>query len=104
MEFVKVLLVLQYVSPPLSFMWYLKRYHVALQYLAHMPQGCKARAWCKSGTRTSGPGIRDPPQSLKGGPRTPLKFKSGTPAAFFNEFIFFFQNVSLFFYLCVFFK
>ena len=25
-----------------------------------------------------GPGTRDPPQSLKMGPRTPLKFKSGT--------------------------
>ena len=26
-----------------------------------------------------GPGPRDPPQSLKVGPGTPLKFKSGTP-------------------------
>ena len=26
-----------------------------------------------------GPGTRDPPQSLKVGHRTPLKFKSGTP-------------------------
>ena len=26
-----------------------------------------------------GPGLRDPPQSLKVGPWTPLKFKSGTP-------------------------
>ena len=26
-----------------------------------------------------GPGLRDPPQSLKVGPGTPLKFKSGTP-------------------------
>ena len=67
MEFVKVLLVLRYVSPPLSFMWYLKRYHVALQYLAHMSQGCKARAWCKVG-----PGPRDP------GPGPPSKFKRGT--------------------------
>ena len=39
----------------------------------------KTRAWCKSGTRTPGPGIRDPPQSLKVGPGSPLKFKSGTP-------------------------
>ena len=26
------------------------------------------KAWCKSGTRTHGPGTRDPPQSLKAGP------------------------------------
>ena len=41
-------------------------------------------AWCKSGTRnlaTLGPGTRDlsPPQNLKVGPTTLLKFKSGTP-------------------------
>ena len=73
-------------------------------------------AWCKSGTRTrrprtSGPGTRNPPQSLNVGPGTPLKFKSrtpgppskfkseilgppskfksGTPSPFFNKFIFF---------------
>ena len=69
------------------------------------------RAWCKSGTRNLG--TRDPSQSLKVEPGTPLKFKSGTPAPrskckswtlgspskskfksgtpspFFNEFIFF---------------
>ena len=28
----------------------------------------QVRAWCKSGTRTLGPGTRDPPQSLKVGP------------------------------------
>ena len=31
------------------------------------------------GTRDRGPGNRDPLQSLKVGPRTPLKFKSETP-------------------------
>ena len=36
-------------------------------------------AWCKSGTMTLGPETRDPPQSLKVGPGTHLKFKSGTP-------------------------
>ena len=36
-------------------------------------------AWCKGGTRTRGPGTPDPPQSLKVGPETPLKFKNGTP-------------------------
>ena len=35
-------------------------------------------AWCKSGTRTPGPGTQDPPQSLKVGLGTPLKFKSET--------------------------
>ena len=35
------------------------------------------RAWCKSGTRTSGPGTRNPPQSLNVGPGTPIKFKMG---------------------------
>ena len=45
-----------------------------------------------------GPGARDPepqdpgtwdsPQSLKVGPGTALKFKSGTPSPFFNEFTF----------------
>ena len=45
------------------------------------------------------PGTRDPPQSLKAGPGTllkfksgtsgpPSKFKSGTPSPFFSEFIF----------------
>ena len=40
------------------------------------------RAWCKSGTRTPGPGTSepwDPPQSLNVGPGSPLKFKSGSP-------------------------
>ena len=37
------------------------------------------QAWCKSGTRTPVLGIRDPPQSLKVGPGTPLMFKNGTP-------------------------
>ena len=37
------------------------------------------RAWCKSRSRIPGPGTRDPPQSLKVGPITSLKFKSGTP-------------------------
>ena len=36
-------------------------------------------AWCKSGTMTLGPETRDPPQSLKVGTGTHLKFKSGTP-------------------------
>ena len=47
-----------------------------------------------------GPGPRDPPQSLKVGPVTPLRYKSGTsrppsnfkggtPSSLFNEFIFF---------------
>ena len=46
-------------------------------------------AWYKSGTKAlglgysglwdPGPRTRDLPQSLKVGPRTPLKFKSGTP-------------------------
>ena len=54
------------------------------------------------GPRDSGPwdpGTREPPQSLKVGPGTPLKFKSetlgppskfksGTPSPFFNKFIF----------------
>ena len=34
-------------------------------------------AWCKSGTRTHGPG--ESPQSLKVEAGTPVKFKSGTP-------------------------
>ena len=71
-------------------------------------------------------GSWDPPQSLKVGPGTPLKFKSGTPgpaskfksgipgppkkfksgtpSPFFNELIFF-QNISSLFlliYFCVF--
>ena len=54
------------------------------------------------GSRHARLGIRDPPypQSLKVGPKTSLKFKSGTPGStskfksgtpspFFNEFIFF---------------
>ena len=62
-------------------------------------------------------GNRDPPQSLKVGPGTPLKFKSGTPgppskfksgtpSPFFNEFIFFriFHRFFLLIYFCVFFK
>ena len=57
----------------------------------------------ESGTQdlgTLGLGTWDPPQSLKVGHRTPLKFKrgtpgptskfkNGTPSPFFNEFIFF---------------
>ena len=42
-------------------------------------------AWYKKGTRTPGPG---PPQSLKVGPGTPLKFKSGIagpPSKFKSE-------------------
>ena len=74
------------------------------------------------------PGTREPPQSLRVGPGTPLKFKSGTPgpsskfksgtpgsptkfksgapSPLFNVFIFF-QNISSLFlliYFCVFFK
>ena len=44
------------------------------------------RTWCKSGTRTTGPGTSrpwtgdpGPPQSLKVEPGTPLKIKSRTP-------------------------
>ena len=70
-----------------------------------------------------GPGPRDPPQSLKVGPGTPLKFKSGTPgppskfksripgppskfksgtpSPFFNEFIFF-RIFNRFLSLCLF--
>ena len=73
------------------------------------------RAWCKSGSRTPGPGTCEPPQSLKVGPETSLKFKSGTPgpsskfkswtsgpalkfksgthSSFLNELIFF-KNIS----------
>ena len=85
-------------------------------------------AWCKSGTRTpgpgtSGPGTQDLPQSLKVGPWTPLKFesgtpgppskfksripgppskfKSGTPLPFFNEFVFF-RIFNRFLSLCLF--
>ena len=77
---------------------------------------------------TLGPEIQDPLQSLKLGPGTPQKFKSGTPGApskfksgtlgapskfksgtpsvFFNELIFF-ENISSFlffftFFLCLF--
>ena len=60
--------------------------------------------WCKSRTRTPGPGTREPPQNLKVGPGIPLKFKSGTPgppskfksgtpSPSFNEFIFF-KNIN----------
>ena len=45
----------------------------------------KNQAWCKSGTRTKGPATRDPPQSLKVGPGTPIKFKSGTPSPKFKS-------------------
>ena len=78
------------------------------------------------GSRDSG--TRDPPQSLKVGTGTPLKFKSGTPgppskfksrtpgppskfksgipSPFFNEFIFFriFHRSFLLIHFCVFFK
>ena len=37
------------------------------------------RAWCKSGSRTPGPGTRDPSQSFKLVPWASLKFKIGTP-------------------------
>ena len=58
------------------------------------------------------PETRDPPQSLKVGPGTPLKFKSGIPgpptkfksgtcSPFFNEFIFF-RIFLRFFYLFIF--
>ena len=72
---------------------------------------------------TLGPGTRDPPQSLKVGPGTPLKFKSETPglpskfksgtpgpptkfksgtlSPFFSEFIFF-RIFLRFFYLFIF--
>ena len=95
-------------------------------------QRCSMKtASCKSGTRipgpaTLGPGTRDPPQSLKMGLRTPLKFKSGTPgqpskfesgtlgpptkfkigtpSSLFNEFIFFriFFAFFTYLFLCVF--
>ena len=67
-------------------------------------------AWCKSGTRTSGPGT---PLRFKSGtpgphskfkswtPGLPTKFKSGTPSPFFNEFIFF-RTFLRFFYLFIF--
>ena len=73
--------------------------------------------WCKSGTRTWDPGPQvpgtwDPPQCLKVGTGTPLKFKSGTPgpptkfksgtpSPLFNEFIFF-QNIYSFFFTYLF--
>ena len=40
----------------------------------------RTAAWCKSGTRTPGPGTRDPEPSskFKSGTQEPLKFKSGT--------------------------
>ena len=92
----------------------------------HMLVDFIMRAWCKSGTRNLG--TRDPSQSLKVGPGTPLKFKSGTPAPrskfkswtpgspwkfksgtpspFFNEFIFsrIFHRFFFTFYFCVFFE
>ena len=40
---------------------------------------CKSAIKVGPGPRNAGPGTRDPPQSLKVGPGTPLKFKSGTP-------------------------
>ena len=77
----------------------------------------------KVGPGPQDPGNRDPPQSLKVGPGTPLKFKSGTPgppskfksgtpgpptkfksgtpSPFFNEFIFF-RIFLRFFYLFIF--
>ena len=76
-------------------------------------------AWCKSGTRTpgpgtSGPGIRDPPstfksgtpgplQNLKMGPPDPLQsLKVGPPhLSLMNSF---FSGYLIVFYLCVFFK
>ena len=36
-------------------------------------------AWCKSGTRTSGPGTRDPLKFKSGTSEHPSKFKSRTP-------------------------
>ena len=89
-------------------------------------------AWCKSGTRAPASGTQDTPQSLKVGPLTLLRFKSGTfrpsfppptqclkmgpqdalqslkvgpPSGtlpFFNEF-FFLQNILSFFRICLFF-
>ena len=76
-------------------------------------------AWCKSGTRTLGPGtsgpaIRDPPQSLKVGPWNPLKFESGTPgppskfksripgSPYLSLMNSFFSEYLIVFYLCVF--
>ena len=66
----------------------------------------------KVGPGPQDPGTRDPPQSLKVGPGTPLKFKSGTPgppskfksgtpSPFFNEFIFF-RIFNRFLSLCLF--
>ena len=88
-------------------------------------------AWCKSGTRAPASGTQDTPQSLKVGPLTLLRFKSGTfrppppssqcskmgpqdalqslkvgppsgTSPFFNEF-FFLQNILSFFRICLFF-
>ena len=54
--------------------------------LPNVPHGSVLGAWCKSGTTTTGPGTSGhwdpglgPPQSLKVGPGTLLKFKSRTP-------------------------
>ena len=76
-------------------------------------------AWCKSGTRTPGPGTlgpgtwdseppskfnsgtRDPLKFKSGTPGPPSKFKSGTPSPLFNEFIFF-RIFHRFFYLFIF--
>ena len=71
------------------------------------------RAWCKSGTRTPGPGTSGPPAKFKSGtpgppskfisetPGPPTTFKSGTPSSCFNEFIFF-RIFFRFFYLFIF--
>ena len=88
---------------------------------------CGWFGWCKNwqlrhGVKV-GPGPRDLPQSLKVGPGTPLKFKSGTPvppskfqsripgspskfksgtpSPFFNEFMFF-RIFNRFLSLCLF--
>ena len=62
------------------------------------------------------PGTWDPPQSLKAGPGTllkfksgtsgpPSKFKSGTPSPFFSEFIFSeYFTVFMLSYFCIFLK
>ena len=73
------------------------------------------KAWCKSETRTPGPGTRDPrpPSKFKsetpgppskfqsGTPGPPSKFKSGTPSLSLNEFIFL-RIFHRFFYLSIF--
>ena len=62
-----------------------------------MKSNLKKKAWCKSGTRTPGPGTSgpwDPPQSLK----------VGSPSPSFNEFIFFriFHPFFTYLFLCLF--